>query len=135
MCRPLAPHGCQPVQALHKDGWGQGGTGSDAIPWGESARGEKPVVATAHDSRQDGTLPVGGESRGNASCLGEVGDMVFMQLLEGWGGDGLCSVQGCWLPMACGTSMEAGGHLGWFFFGCFSEPAQPHQLQLFSQCG
>ncbi|XP_017596373.1 PREDICTED: protein FAM65A isoform X3 [Corvus brachyrhynchos] len=30
------------AQALHKDGESWGGAGSDAIPWGEAARGEKP---------------------------------------------------------------------------------------------
>lgn len=30
------------AQALHKDGQSRGGAGSDAIPWGEAARGEKP---------------------------------------------------------------------------------------------
>lgn len=30
------------AQALHKDGQSRGGAGSDAIPWGEASRGEKP---------------------------------------------------------------------------------------------
>lgn len=30
------------AQALHKDGQSRGGAGSDAIPWGEAARGKKP---------------------------------------------------------------------------------------------
>lgn len=125
------------AQALHKDGQSRGGAGSDAIPWGEAAGVKSRVVAAAHGSRQDGTLPVGGESRGDASCPGKVGDLVFMQVLEGWGGIGLCSVLGCRLPTAWALAwrLQDGGHLGWFFFGCFSEPAQPHQLQLLSQCG
>lgn len=105
---------------------------------GEKQHGVKSrVVAAAHGSRQDGTLPVGGESRGDALCPGKVGDLVFMQVLEGWGGIGLCSVLGCRLPTARALAwrLQDGGHLGWFFFGCFSEPAQPHQLQLLSQCG
>lgn len=67
------------------------------------------VVAAAHGSRWDGTLPIGGESRGDASCPGEVGDLVFMQVLKGWGGDGLCSMLGCWSSTACGPGMEAAG--------------------------
>lgn len=105
------------------------------FPGEKQHRVKSRVVATAHGSRQDGTLPVGGESRGDASCPGEVGDVIFMQVLQGWGGDGLCCVPGCWLPTARGTGTEAGGHLGWFFTGCFSEPAQPHLLQLLSQRG
>lgn len=77
---------------------------------GEKQHGVKSrVVATAHGSRQDGTLPIGGESQGDASRPGEVGDMVFMQVLEGWGGDGLCSVLGCWLPQARGTGVGVAG--------------------------
>lgn len=57
---------------------------------GEKQHGVKSrVVAAALGSRRDGTLPIGGESRGDASCPGEVGDVVFMQVLESWGGDEL----------------------------------------------
>lgn len=73
---------------------------------GEKQHGVKSrVVAAAHGSRQDGTLPI----TWDASCPGQVGDMVFMEVLEGWGGDGLCSVLGCWLLTARRTGMEAAG--------------------------
>lgn len=84
---------------------------------GESARGEKPLVATAHGSRQDGTLPVPGD----ASCPGEVGDEVFVQVLEGWGGDGLCSVMGCWVPMALAWRLVG----SWNGFSLDASQSQP----------
>ncbi|XP_048172216.1 rho family-interacting cell polarization regulator 1 isoform X1 [Corvus hawaiiensis] len=55
------------AQALHKDGQSRGGAGSDAIPWGEAARGEKP--GGGHCPRQ----PPGWDS---AHRRGELGGCI-----------------------------------------------------------